>query len=55
MWNLGDGICALFVDFLEVVGVGAKGNVGGATRNWWRMVEWPPLPTLVAKFYEVRK
>jgi hypothetical protein len=39
MWNLGDGICALFVDFLEVVGVGAKGNVGGATRNWWRMVE----------------
>jgi len=33
MWNLGDGICALSVEFLEEIRVGARGNVGGATRN----------------------
>jgi len=30
---LGDGICALSREFLEEVGVGARGNARGATRN----------------------
>jgi hypothetical protein len=33
MWNLGDGICALSIEFLEEIGVGARGNAGGAIRN----------------------
>jgi len=33
MWNLGDGICTLFVEFLEEVRVGRRGDVGGDIRN----------------------
>jgi hypothetical protein len=35
----------LSIEFLEEIGVGARGNAGGAIRNWWRMVEWPLFPT----------